>query len=214
VFLAICVALGPFLLPNTPIFGGTKHWITAYPFLALLAGRGFDLVWERVALAIAKRTTLDANRRFAAEALVVCATFGGALATTIHSHPFGLSAYVPLVGGTAGGADLGLNRQFWGFTTQSLAPWLAENARSGETFYFMDTAWASWDRLIREKRIPPTLRGVGSPADAELSIVHHEQHMNEVDYNIWTEYRSSSPVYVLTHDGVPIISVYRRARGR
>ena len=27
-------------------------------------------------------------------------------------------------------------------------------------------------------------------SDAELSIVHHEQHMNEVDYNIWTEYRS------------------------
>jgi hypothetical protein len=44
--------------------------------------------------------------------------------------------------------------------------------------------------------------------------VHHEQHMNEVDYNIWTEYRSSTPAYVLTHDGVPIITVYRRANGR
>ena len=51
-------------------------------------------------------------------------------------------------------------------------------------------------------------------ADAELSIVHHEQHMNEVDYNIWTEYRSSTPAYVLTHDGVPIITVYRRSHGK
>jgi hypothetical protein len=130
----------------------------------------------------------------------------------VHSHPFGLSAYVPFAGGTAGGADLGLNRQFWGFTTQSLAPWLAENAKPGETLYFMDTAWPSWVRMIEEKRLPPTLRGVGSPADAELSIVHHEQHINEVDYNIWTEYRSSTPVYVLTHDGVPIISVYARSK--
>ncbi|HSO31991.1 MAG TPA: glycosyltransferase family 39 protein [Labilithrix sp.] len=214
VFLAIAVALGPFLLPRTPIFGGTKHWITAYPFLAILAGRGFDLVWTRLALLLAQRTTLDATKRFAAQAVVVLACFGGAFATTVHSHPFGLSAYVPIVGGTAGGADLGLNRQFWGFTTESLGPWLAENAKPGETLYFMDTAWPSWQRLIAEKRIPESLRGVSSPAEAELSIVHHEQHINEVDYNIWTEYRSSTPAYVLTHDGVPIITVYRRAHGR
>jgi 4-amino-4-deoxy-L-arabinose transferase-like glycosyltransferase len=213
IFLAIGVALGPFVLPRTPIFGGTKHWITAYPFLAILAGRGFDLVWTRIEALITARKTLDATKRMIAQALVVACCFGGALATTIHSHPFGLSAYVPFVGGTAGGADLGLNRQFWGFTTQSLAPWLAENSHPGETLYFMDTAWASWVRMIEEKRLPPTLRGVGSPADAELSIVHHEQHMNEVDYNIWTEYRSSTPAYVLTHDGVPIITVYRRAMG-
>jgi len=213
IFLAIAVALGPFVLPRTPIFGGTKHWITAYPFLAILAGRGFDLVWARLALLLEKRTTLDATKRIAAQVVVVACCFGGALATTVHSHPFGLSAYVPLFGGTAGGADLGLNRQFWGFTTESLAPWLAANAKPGETLYFMDTAWPSWQRLIAEKRIPETLRGVSSPAEAELSIVHHEQHINEVDYNIWTEYRSSTPAYVLTHDGVPIITVYRRARG-
>ena len=214
VFLAIAVALGPFLLPRTPIFGGTKHWITAYPFLAILAGRGFDLVWTRLEALIASRTTPSATKRMIAQAIVATACFGGAFATTVHSHPFGLSAYVPFAGGTAGGADLGLNRQFWGFTTESLGPWLAANAKPGETLYFMDTAWPSWQRLIDEKRIPPTLRGVSSPAEADLSIVHHEQHMNEVDYNIWTEYQSTTPAYVLTHDGVPIITVYRRPSGR
>ncbi len=77
----------------------------------------------------------------------------------------------------------------------------------------MDTAWPSWQRMVDEKRVPSWLRGVGSPAEAEISIVHHEQHINEVDYNIWTEYGSTAPEYVLTHDGVPIISVYRRPRG-
>ena len=67
--------------------------------------------------------------------------------------------------------------------------------------------------MIAEKRIPPWLRGVGSPAEAEISIVHHEQHINEVDYNIWTEYGTTAPEYVLTHDGVPIVSVYRRPPG-
>jgi 4-amino-4-deoxy-L-arabinose transferase-like glycosyltransferase len=212
-FLAFFVPLAPWLLSSkTPIFGGTKHWMTAYPLLAIFAGRGFDLVWTKLSALLAKRTSLAGNRRTAAEALAIAATFSGALAVTIHSHPYGLSTYVPIVGGVQGGADLGLNRQFWGFTTESLDPWFRAHTHQGETVYFMDTAWPSWVRLVEEKRIPQWLRGVGSPAEADVSIVHHEQHMNEVDYNIWTEYGSSTPSYVLTHDGVPIITVYERKR--
>lgn len=209
-FLALAVPLAPFLLPRTPIFGGTKHWLPAYPFLAIFAGRGFDLVWRAIERVLARRAKLDARKKSLVLASAVSTAFVGPLAVTAHSHPFGLSTYVPIVGGVQGGADLGLNRQFWGFTTESLAPWFEKNAKPGETVYFMDTAWPSWVRLIDEKRIPPWLRGVGSPSEATISIVHHEQHMNEVDYNIWTEYRTSTPVYVLNHDGVPIITVYRR----
>ena len=212
-FLAIGVALGPFVLPHTPIFGGTKHWITAYPFIALFAGRGFDLVWTQIAALIAKRRVLDTTQTMVAQVAVAAVCFSGAFVTTVHSHPFGLSSYVPTFGGTAGGADLGLNRQFWGFTTESLAPWLEQNSKPGETFYYMDTSGSSWWRMEEEKRLPP-LRGVGNPSEAELSIVHHEQHINEVDYNIWTDYKSSTPAYVLTHDGVPIISIYRRSHAR
>ncbi|HVH40828.1 MAG TPA: glycosyltransferase family 39 protein [Labilithrix sp.] len=212
-FLSLAVPLAVFLLPRTPIFGGTKHWITAYPALAIFAGRGFDLVATRIEALLAAKTTLDATKRSWALAFVGAITFVAPFAVTRHSHPFGLSAYVPFFGGTAGGADLGLNRQFWGFTTESLDPWFQKNTKPGDTVYIMDTAWQSWQRMIDEKRIPPWLRGVGSPAEAEISIVHHEQHINEVDYNIWTEYGSSAPEYVLVHDGVPIISVYRRPHG-
>ena len=209
--LGFAVPLVPFLLPHTPIFGGTKHWMPAYPFLAILAGRGFDIVWSQLDVCLLSRMSLHGKKARAAEAAAVALTFSGALAVTVHSHPFGLSTYVPFFGGTAGGADLGLNRQFWGFTTASLDPYFQKNTKSGDTVYIMDTAWPSWVRLVEEKRVPPWLRGVGSPAEATFSIVHHEQHMNEVDYNIWTEYRSSTPHTVLAHDGVPIITVYRRS---
>lgn len=203
-FLSLAVPLSVFLLPRTPIFGGTKHWITAYPALCVFAGRGFDLVLQQIEKRWKKPWAIP---------LAGALTFSGAAAVTAHSHPFGLSAYVPFVGGTAGGADLGLNRQFWGFTTQSLSDYFTKNAKPGDRVYIMDTAWPSWQRMVEEKRLP-NLQGVGSPAEADFSIVHHEQHINEVDYNIWTEYHSVAPDFVLTHDGVPIISVYKRPQGQ
>jgi hypothetical protein len=209
-FLALAVPLVVFLLPRTPVFGGTKHWIPAYPALAIFAGCGFDLVASRIETLLRARTALADSAQRWAIAIAGSVTFLAPFAETRHSHPFGLSAYVPFAGGTAGGADAGLNRQFWGFTTESLGPWFEKNAKPGDTVYIMDTSWPSWQRMVDEKRVPPWLRGVGSPADAEFAIVHHEQHINEIDYNIWTEYGSAAPEYVLTHDGVPIISVYRR----
>jgi hypothetical protein len=61
-----------------------------------------------------------------------------------------------------------------------------------------------------ERRIRPDLRAVGSPGEADFAIVHHELHMGEQDFEAWVAFGHDAPDYVLTHDGVPIISVYRR----
>src|SRR5262249_10334671 len=42
--LCMLVCYAPWWSTSTPIFGGTKHWMTAYPFLSLFAGVGFDQV--------------------------------------------------------------------------------------------------------------------------------------------------------------------------
>ena len=34
--------------------------------------------------------------------------------------------------------------------------------------------------------------------------------MNEVDYSIWVAFGTDAPAYVVEHDGVPIVSIYRR----
>lgn len=206
--LSFCVAVGPFFLSRTPIFGGTKHWMPAYPALALFAGRGFDLV--AAAMHRALPSLDDTKRRLADAALLACVTVGP-LAITAHSHPFGLSAYVPLVGGTAGGADLGLNRQFWGFTTQTAAEeYLNPRAPQGATVFVNDTTWAAWARMQDEGRVRRDLRVVGTPAEAMLPLVQHELHMSEVEYDIWIADHTDAPVYVVTHDGVPIVSIYGR----
>jgi 4-amino-4-deoxy-L-arabinose transferase-like glycosyltransferase len=207
--LAFAVPLAPFFLDKTPIFGGTKHWLPSYPFLAMLAGSGFDLVARAMERTLSPR--LGPRAMHAAKVGLFASVTVAPLAVTAHSHPFGLSAYTPVVGGTAGGADLGLCRQFWGFTTQSLAPYFERAAPPNASVFIHDTAWESWARMLDERRLRPDLRAVGSPAEADLSIVHHELHMEEVDVANWVTYGHDNPDYVLTHDGVPIISVYRKS---
>jgi 4-amino-4-deoxy-L-arabinose transferase-like glycosyltransferase len=213
-FLAIGVGLGPWLLTRTPIFGGTKHWMTAYPFLCLFAGYGFDWACTAMKRTLGDLRAVQENPRLllGAQTLFAASVLAAPFAVTAHSHPFGLSSYVPLVGGTAGGADLGLNRQFWGFTTESLEPYFEAKAPRGASVYINDTAWDSWARLIDEKRIRPDLRGVGSISDADIAITHIELHMMEVEYKEWVVFGTDVPDYVLTHDGVPIIDVFRRKR--
>src|SRR5262249_48631299 len=93
--LSFLVAVGPFFLEKTPIFGGTKHWLPAYPALALFAGRGFDRVVKAMRQAL---PNLGEGTKLAAQTGLLVSVAIAPLAETVHSHPFGLSAYVPLVG--------------------------------------------------------------------------------------------------------------------
>ncbi|MCA9694746.1 MAG: phospholipid carrier-dependent glycosyltransferase, partial [Myxococcales bacterium] len=77
-------------LPSVPIFGGTKHWITAYPFLALLAALAWGRLWQAVGISAR-------GRRLQAVALVFVLT--PSAWATLRGHPYNLSQYAPLVGG-------------------------------------------------------------------------------------------------------------------
>ncbi len=193
-------------LPSTPIFGGTKHWFPAYPMLALFAGRAFEL-------AVPALSELLADRFSSWLALPLGALLlAPAAVETAHSHPFGLSHYTTAAGGVPGAADKGMNRQFWGFTTRSVTPFLTNALPNGGSVYICDTLYTSFQMLIEDGFLPSNIRATQDIAYADYAIVHHELHFGEVDEQIWTTYGSVKPVYVLRYDGVPIISVYENPR--
>ena len=198
-----------FLVPSTPIFGGTKHWFTAYPFMALFAGLGFERALR------AYQSWLPARlERWSAR---LAAPLGAllllpALVETVHSHPFALSHYGFAAGFVPGAADRGMNRQFWGFTTGSLVDFFDANLPAGGRVYICDTLDYSFRMLARDGLLSARIEPTGSIADANFALVHHEHHFAEVDQQIWTLYGTTRPVYVLTYDGVPIISVYKNPR--
>jgi hypothetical protein len=204
------------LSPSTPIFGGTKHWMTAYPFLALFAGAGFDAVVRAARRELYRRRAQAAwMRRAAGTALPAAAVLGALsllapISETAHAHPFGLSSYTPLVGGAPGGASLGLNRTFWGYTTGSVVGYLNRDAPGKASVYFHDTAGPSWDMLLTDGRLRRDLRGAFSIAEADYGLYHHEKHMLGQEYQNWVAFGTVRPDHIGGLDGVPVILVYKR----
>lgn len=213
VLLVGCL-LAPILmiaLPSSPIFGATKHWITAYPFLALYAGLGFWRVSMLFRHGLGKRLP---KARHTAVALASAVALAPSAIETHHSHPFGLSHYTYAAGGVPGAADYGMNRQFWGFTTGSLTEFFSEQMPEGGTVFICDTTTGAWDMLRRDGLLPANIRGTLDMARADFIMVHHEHHFAEVDYQAWVRYGSPQPAHVLTYDGVPIVTVYENPQRR
>jgi hypothetical protein len=193
-------------LPSTPHFGGTKHWLTAYPFVALLAGVA--------ASRIAASARASAPRLGLLAALLPIAIAAPGALNTALSHPYGLTQYSAIAGGPAGGADLGLVRQFWGYASRQVLPHLNAHAAPGAQVYFHDTSYDSYGAYIRDKLLVPTVHysGMERPAVdiSSWAMVIHELHFNKYDYWIWDTYGTAAPAKVLTLDGVPVLSLYRR----
>lgn len=196
-------------MPWTPIFGGTKHWFSGYPFLCIFAGVAF----VRVARELRRRWPASlGSGKLTARLVAFVLLLSPAVVETVHSHPFGLSHYTAAAGGVPGAADHGMNRQFWGFTTGSLSDWFNTQMPDGGRVWICDTTWTAWRMLQEDGHLNENIRASGDMISADYAIVHHEHHFVEVDYQLWTAWGSVAPVHVLSYDGVPIISVYENPR--
>ncbi|HEY0464216.1 MAG TPA: hypothetical protein VGC79_08410, partial [Polyangiaceae bacterium] len=203
--LCLLMCYAPWWSNTTPIFGGTKHWMTAYPFLCLFAGSGFAFAAARIAELVAGKSWASA-----APAALAISVLLGPLCMTLHSTPWGLSFYTPLVGGAPGAASLGLNRSFWGYTTGAMQGEINQRAAPRAQVFVHDTALASWEMLRLDHRVRSDLRGGLSIPPSSLALFHFEPHMRRVEYQTWVEYGHDSPSAIKTYDGVPIVWLYTR----
>jgi 4-amino-4-deoxy-L-arabinose transferase-like glycosyltransferase len=220
--LSAAVAMGVFLLPSTPIFGAEKHWAPAIPTICVAAGIG---VWAAATRLV--RTMAGFHwfgpipARFARAG--VAAALGALVATaalseTAAAHPYALSHYTALAGGPAGGADLGMNRQFWGVAARGVLPFVAlfapDKGEPPVPVYSHDAqpAWGLYKKLgLLPDGMPDAGRETAGIAKSKIALVIHEKHFVRHDYLIWQSYGTVQPAYVLTVGGVPLVSVYVRS---
>jgi hypothetical protein len=220
-FFAVQI-LGPIsvlTVPSTPIFGGVKHFMPASPYIASLAAIGFVWLVRELGRAIrpwlARRRAGTSERRGGwlpvAAALVLVMP---AVSETQRSHPDGLSHYNLLAGGFAGGASLGMNRQFWGYSVLPLLPSLAAHTPGRRNVYWHDVLGDALNLYIRDGRLPPGMGNTGVGEDAirrsDMGIIIHERHMNLYEGVFWDNYQTVQPAWVRTREGVPLVTGYQR----
>lgn len=188
-------------LPNVPIFGGTKHWMPAYPLLALIAGSAAARFADKI------RELKPAWPKHAISAAALALVLLPPLQQTATSTPFGLASYVPLIGGAPGAADIGMTRQFWGYTTRGVIDYLNKTFPDGARVEIHDTLYSSWKMYKRDGILNKNL--VASRlGKSNVALMHHELHMIRNESWIWSRYGTFTPVHVLTYQGVPIVSVF------
>jgi hypothetical protein len=204
-----------FLRGVLPIYGETKHWLATMPFLAVSAGYAVD----RLGAALDRELHVDPKGpgRAARALVLLTVVFAPAAVETVHSHPYGLSHYNALAGGAPGGADLGMNRQYWGYSVKGLLPWLNDNLPPRAAVFLHDWNHDAYNMYMRARELRPDVIDAGHIGDrgtrfiSDAALVIHEKHFNEFDYLIWEAYGHVQPAEVLAVDGVPLVSVYLRS---
>ena len=192
------------------LFGGTKHWMTAMPFLAIVAGWGAVAAagWAAEMFEETPRAKLAVTL---SAALASLALLLPAATQLEHNHPYGTSYYNELIGSHRGAADQKMMRQFWGYAVRGAADWLNENTEQGAKIWTGNaTSWA-WNEYRREEIIRKDLRATGLGA-SDYAVLFHQKSFYARELEIWRAYGTRAPVYVLELDGVPLVSIYRRRK--
>jgi hypothetical protein len=217
--LSAATSIGPFFLGTTPIFGAEKHWMPALPTICIAAGVGAVWAARTACAALCELVpALVARERMASRIVVV--VVGGALVAAsatevVVAHPYALTWYSALAGGDPGGADLGMNRQFWGVAARGVLPTIASLPPGPVYTHDASPAWGWYEKLgLLPRGYPDAGHEDAGVAASRLAIVIHEKHFNRHDYMIWNSYGTVRPVFVLTAHGVPIVSLYQRPAGQ
>ncbi|HUS29517.1 MAG TPA: glycosyltransferase family 39 protein [Kofleriaceae bacterium] len=210
--LSAAASMGPFFLGTTPIFGAEKHWMPALPTLCIAAGVGGIWAARQAARYLETfRSIGEATARKAALSLVAGTMILAAATETIDAQPYGLTWYNSLAGGAPGGADRGMNRQFWGVSAKGVLPFLQWMPPGPVYSHDASPAWGWYMRLgMLSRGYPDAGHEYDGIQRSQYALVIHEKHFNRHDYLIWKSYGTVQPVFVLRSDGVPIVSVYKR----
>lgn len=217
VLLSGLVSIVIIALPNTPIFGGTKHWMPAWPFLALLAGLAFERCWG------ALRGVLPEGllRRWAAPVALAALLLLPGLIGLVRSHPVGLAYYNTIVGGPRGSATWKLQRQYWGFTMKPAVAWMNEHLKGGRRYdghrmstvwvHFHDTNGDSYNMYRRDGWMLPRIRATWwHGRNTRYFAFIHQKWLRTQHYRALAALGARAPVHGVYVDNAPLMTLWER----
>jgi len=193
-------ALVPFVViahPSVPIFGGTKHWMTAMPFLSLAGA------WA------ACRSVEELRSHGRLAWVPVCLVLAWGTAETARTHPLQHTYFNSLAGGHIGGARLGMPRTFWGGDGLELLDELNAAAGPGATVFTDRMNFDSFRAYQEEGLLREDLRYAADLRGATWALINHQREYAAHERAAWAAMGGRLPYRRVGFDGVPIVSLYR-----
>jgi 4-amino-4-deoxy-L-arabinose transferase-like glycosyltransferase len=211
VVLGFLVPFAVIAQPQTPIFGGTKHWLPGVPYLMILAGLAFELVLA--ALRGLGELVPVLGRRAARTILIAVTGFlflAPAVFDTIHGYTNGTTYYNAFFGGFRAMGTHSMQREFWGNTAVSALPWLNDNAPNGARVDFHDTTFDAVRMYWREGKLRRDIQPVWDFKRADYFLFHWHKEFVDLEAEVRAHMGGEPPVHVVAQDGVPLLNVYMR----
>lgn len=217
--------LFPFVIiahPQTPIFGGTKHWMNGLPFLCALGAWSIEVgiqhaqaYWQTTQTNTvtntventAKTTTQITTRTAWAYALLLPLVVGPGFYLTSRIHPYGLASYNEIIGFARGAANVGMQRTFWGFEPRSVLPEVNQRVPQGGKIMFGDTNELSWRVYRRDNLLRNDISYASSIASAKAATVQPQGEFKSLWLDVFNQWGTQKPAQVLHIEGVPLLTL-------
>jgi 4-amino-4-deoxy-L-arabinose transferase-like glycosyltransferase len=185
--------------PGSPNHDGVRLWLPMFPFVALLAGRGFG------SLIRVTGSRIGQARRLLASLVLGALFFLPPYLQTIHVAPFYLSYYNELIGGVRGAAKAGMETTYWlDAVTPAFLDRVGEVLPPGARLSAWPNAehyeWLQLNGMLRED-IVVTER---MPAEYFLLVARKASFR---PYH-WRIYENVRPELAVELDGVELVGLY------
>ena len=209
ILLGAALNIGFNSLPSAPKYNGVRLFLPFFPFLVALSAVALRAVALKVTqgMAVNAGSLLTPRRVRVALAVLVLVP---SLRSTGLSHPYQLSYYNLLIGGTRGAVARGMDATYWGDTYLAAASFVASQRKPGETVW-VDLPGCEW--IIRQylSAADPgvEVHSGGAPsAEASWAIVQNKE--SELRPESRALLAVATPRFATTLDGVPLSLVYDR----
>lgn len=188
---------------SNQVYGSERLYLVVFPFLALLAGFGFDVLWRAAIAARGRSGQLLGG--LAALVLLLPGAWGIA-----RMHPYELSYFSEIVGGSRGAERIGLEITYWCETYRAALPFLNAVPEQNASI------WTEEDGVLYTYQRAGELRGdlkVGGrvvqagPLAADYALIQRRPSGYTADME--SILRHKTPVFTVSHAGIALAYVYK-----
>ncbi|MEN6402039.1 MAG: phospholipid carrier-dependent glycosyltransferase [Armatimonadia bacterium] len=205
---ALLVNIGPSCLPSSPKYNGVRLFLPVFVPLIILAASGFGFLARKGVAALAK-SPREARLLMA---LCLAAALAPGAWSTANSHPYGMSYYNLLIGGTGGAQARGMEVTYWGDAFYAAVPYLNEKAPQGAKVWISVPGFVSTMQMYQTfGLLRPDLQLTGGDEafyKADLYVVMNKlTEMGDLAKGIVAR---ENVLYVREVGGAPIVWVLKR----